>query len=522
MYKKGLISKYKKEIFSSQWYNQRFDGSPQFLGLLTFPHFWTCQQRPKGTHFKDLLGFYTKGIADWYINMADIKRITRIFINRSKRGKDIGKKLILKWEPLEEKFYQKCQEVEKLDLNSLGNKIILKHYQKLVLLYQDWFSMSSIIDGFALGSDDYIYKMVDDFLKKKGVKKGRGKIFSKLTNPTAISFSKEAEISLLKITNQINKIKKLKKFVQNNSSKKIKKEIENNYPQIYKVLEKHQQNFFWLRNNYIYSEVIKVEEFITEIKDILRGNFQKRLSKARNQIQKNKKEKIKILKDFKFFLQIRNLIEISESFTFWQDRRKKSTFLAIHYLSILLNEFSHRTKYSLDDFKFFMVDEIFNLIKNKGNYPSKKEIKARKSFSVFYHRGNNYDCFLGEKAKKLFKQISQKKKTKKIDDFRGLTASPGIEVGKVKIIKTVQDIHKVQNGDILVSIMTRPDYIAGIKKASAIVTDEGGITCHAAIVSRELGIPCIIATKNATQVLENGDLVEVDADHGVVKILNKK
>ena len=65
--------------------------------------------------------------------------------------------------------------------------------------------------------------------------------------------------------------------------------------------------------------------------------------------------------------------------------------------------------------------------------------------------------------------------------------------------------------------MTRPDYIIGIKKAAAIVTNEGGITCHAAIVSRELGIPCIIGTKIATEVFKDGDLVEVNANHGVVK-----
>ena len=69
--------------------------------------------------------------------------------------------------------------------------------------------------------------------------------------------------------------------------------------------------------------------------------------------------------------------------------------------------------------------------------------------------------------------------------------------------------------------MTRPEFVQAMKKAVAVVTDEGGITCHAAIVSRELNIPCIIGTKIATQVLNNGDLVEVNANHGIVKILKK-
>lgn len=68
--------------------------------------------------------------------------------------------------------------------------------------------------------------------------------------------------------------------------------------------------------------------------------------------------------------------------------------------------------------------------------------------------------------------------------------------------------------------MTFPSFISAMIKAFAFVTDEGGITCHAAIVSRELNIPCIIGTKNATQILQDGDLVEVDADSGIVRIIN--
>ena len=69
--------------------------------------------------------------------------------------------------------------------------------------------------------------------------------------------------------------------------------------------------------------------------------------------------------------------------------------------------------------------------------------------------------------------------------------------------------------------MTTPDLMPTIKQAKAIITDEGGLTCHAAIISRELGIPCIIGTKIATKVLKNGDLVEVDAEKGILKILKR-
>ncbi|KPU27716.1 phosphoenolpyruvate synthase [Caloranaerobacter sp. TR13] len=99
---------------------------------------------------------------------------------------------------------------------------------------------------------------------------------------------------------------------------------------------------------------------------------------------------------------------------------------------------------------------------------------------------------------------------------KGLSASPGISSGKVIKIKDINEISRVREGDILVTVMTNPDMVPAMRKAAAVVTDEGGRTCHAAIVSRELGIPCIVGAKKATEVLEEGMIVTVDATRGVV------
>lgn len=100
--------------------------------------------------------------------------------------------------------------------------------------------------------------------------------------------------------------------------------------------------------------------------------------------------------------------------------------------------------------------------------------------------------------------------------LKGLGASPGIAVGEVKIVGSEKDISKVKEGDVLVAVMTTPDMVPAMKKASAIVTDEGGMTCHAAIVSRELGVPAVVGTKKATKVLKDGMLVTVDGEKGIV------
>jgi pyruvate,water dikinase len=99
---------------------------------------------------------------------------------------------------------------------------------------------------------------------------------------------------------------------------------------------------------------------------------------------------------------------------------------------------------------------------------------------------------------------------------QGLGASPGIGVGRVRIISSEKEISKVREGDILVTTMTTPDMVPAMKRSAAIVTDEGGMTCHAAIVSRELGVPAVVGTKDATKILKDGMLVTVDGDRGVV------
>ena len=111
---------------------------------------------------------------------------------------------------------------------------------------------------------------------------------------------------------------------------------------------------------------------------------------------------------------------------------------------------------------------------------------------------------------------TEEKEEKLIPLCKGLPASPGIGRGRVKNIKNLTEISQVEEGDILVTEMTNPDMVPAMKKAKAVVTDEGGRTCHAAIVSRELQIPCIVGAKNATKVLKNGAEVTVDATRGIV------
>ena len=118
----------------------------------------------------------------------------------------------------------------------------------------------------------------------------------------------------------------------------------------------------------------------------------------------------------------------------------------------------------------------------------------------------------------LYKEEEEEKEvmTSKEIILKGLGSSPGIGSGKVRILSSVEELDKVQEGDILVTVMTNPDMVPAMKRANAIVTEEGGMTCHAAIVSRELGIPCIVGTGKATKVLKEDEGITVDGTKGMI------
>lgn len=105
--------------------------------------------------------------------------------------------------------------------------------------------------------------------------------------------------------------------------------------------------------------------------------------------------------------------------------------------------------------------------------------------------------------------------------LKGLSVSPGNCKGEVIKIKTVKDLVKIKKGNILVTDISKLPYNPFTKRAGAIVTNEGGVLSHVANLAREFGTPCIVGTKTATKVLKDGDMVEVDADKGVVRIINK-
>lgn len=197
-------------------------------------------------------------------------------------------------------------------------------------------------------------------------------------------------------------------------------------------------------------------------------------------------------------------------------------FMTLRYLlKKILTELTKRS--GQKDLEWATVSEINDYFKKKKIDWS--EIRGRRKGYASYLAKREAVIVTGSRAVKLKALV--KEDISHIKEVSGVVANKGRVIGRVRIISfTAKDYNKqvalFKDREILVTGMTRPQIVHLCKKAAAIVTDEGGITSHAAVVGRELGIPCIIATHNATKILKTGDLVEVDANQGLVRKINNK
>jgi phosphohistidine swiveling domain-containing protein len=206
--------------------------------------------------------------------------------------------------------------------------------------------------------------------------------------------------------------------------------------------------------------------------------------------------------------ELRNVFELFSQLAHWREERKGKVQLTNYHLNGLLKAVSNASGVDAELLKFASLDEIISLDLSREYLG---ELRERKHSGAVYTSGK---WIYGKEAEEIIKRLES---TFDRSVIKGRPASGGRAKGRVKLIATYEDFKKMKEGDVLVTLMTRPEHVPIMKKAAAIITDEGGLTCHAAIVSRELGIPCIVGTQVATMVLKDGELVEVDADSGVVK-----
>ncbi|MFH1054093.1 MAG: PEP-utilizing enzyme [Candidatus Woesearchaeota archaeon] len=217
--------------------------------------------------------------------------------------------------------------------------------------------------------------------------------------------------------------------------------------------------------------------------------------------------------DLELFENLLWIKQHTRDLVYWRNNFAETCSLVSYKILPLLEKASSKLGLNWDKAGWLSPDEFIDGL-NGNNIPDIKIIQDRKNvYGLLYANKKNL-ILTCEKINELLNLLLETPKDEKI---KGLSSYPGIVQGRVKIILSPSDISKVEDGDIIVSPETTPDFLPALSIAGAIVTDQGGMICHAAIVAREMKTPCVVGTKVATRLLKEGDLVEVDANKGIVR-----
>ena len=381
-----------------------------------------------------------------------------------------------KWKKDRQKVIEFERRIDKMNFALLSNKKFIKVWHDFHQWVIKFWTHAILPELSNYGSSELLQKKLMEHIKDDGDLMSAMEV---LTAPLGISFYQQEEIDLDEA----------------------------------KDISDHQKRYFWLKNSFARIEILDMK-FFRERKKKLSKCVKKKVAEALENARK-KKEEVRI----KYALP-KKVMDIADAITdaiLWQDARKKDILIFLYYKDLLLSELAKRYVLSKEALLDFDSREIENLLRKD----IKKEIKKReKAFGILLT--DAIQVIDTKTALRYWNLYAEEKVSEHTQEIKGIIASKGVThvvKGTVKIVLDPYNLKNFNEGDILVTAMTTPEFVFVMKKSLAIITDTGGLTSHAAIVSRELGIPCIVGTKIGSKVLKDGDLVEVDANKGIVRKL---
>ena len=237
----------------------------------------------------------------------------------------------------------------------------------------------------------------------------------------------------------------------------------------------------------------------------IRDGFSEPFTKEEIQIQKENVSSKSYLKKIKIPIPLRLLFNQVQELVYFRTARTDVFYELLFQSRPILRNIAKYYNISFNELRHYSIQTLL----------SEKPIKNFPLVSFASYLGNG-----------LYSQEVLVKEAKEQEELatlfvKGMIACKGIVRGKAKIVRAVAELQKVEKGDILITQMTFPSFIIAMQRAAGFVTDEGGLTCHAAIVAREMQKPCIIGTRKATTIFNDNDLVEVNANTGIVKKCSK-
>lgn len=433
---------------------------------------------------------YNKDIVGWYTPWHELLDYGQYSIDllidpihQQKFESDVRKQAM----ELESMF----DRLDQTDFNKLNNDELQSSYDELHTRWLTWFIPGGLVEPIGHQGEKLLHKYLEG-------NKDAVKIFSLITTTTRDSFSKKELQDLLRMA----------------IAKKDGKDIS-------KMLEQHAKKYYWIHNGYYTTEILGVSFFEKELETAM-----SKYPDAKNQLQllieepgKIRAEKFSVIQQLNLSESEKNLVSLLDLFAWYQDYRKEYTMRMLHYLNIILCEIARRIGFSEREIWYTLPSEIKQIL--SGKFPGKNNVAQERMQRCLFHWDSHTNFFehgagnfASAKEKEIFHSISHKDD---IVEVSGMVASKGSVRGKARVTMSAQEAHLVQPGEILVTSMTTPDFVTAVKKAVAVVTNEGGILCHAAVVSREFGLPCIVGTRIATKIFKTGDMLEIDGELGVVR-----
>lgn len=457
-------------------------------------------KRPAGCAYKKILSVY-RGYHLWfYYGEKDAnevgEHIVQKFLSQPSFAVEVNREIV-HWA---DRLRRYCDTIYEADLDHYSNKKLWKIYERHDQVHTKYYQWGWI----PVAADMFHANFTE---KLKGYLRGIGVGEEKL-NEYLVILTQPTKKSLI----QIEREEFLKIAV---AAKKSKGRIA---PKILSALKRHYQKYFYVNHMWV-GEPFAFEHYEKELRNMLaqRNNPAKLLASEQGAFKKNVTARQMLIRKLRVTGGWKTLFDAFGDFMITKIYRRFAQIYAVYKMEFVLKEIGRRLGLSLMQVRFMLPQEVrASLLSNKLD---RKELMERKKFCVYYAERGKDVIFTGLKAEKLAKS-AQKVEVGEVSELKGQTGCIGKAQGIVKVVIRPADMAKMQKGDILVSIATDPDIVPAMKKAAAIVTEQGGVTSHAAIVSRELNVPCLIGTKIATRVFKDGDVVEVDATAGLVRKLS--
>ena len=417
-------------------------------------------------------------------------------------------------------FFDFSESIRRKDYSAASNAELAADWEKHMLLHGESHSM-----GMVWNTLEFDRPLFSNYLTgylaglANGDKARAAESFSILTTHLRESFAQKEEKSMLAFAAGVQAEDRAMNLFLSLPPLQAANSLSTASPSLASQFEAHVREFCWLP--YMYQGPAWGSDYFAEV---LGGLVKQKEEGCKALLEKNLQAQSELaLRQEKLAGSLgvdakhARLFAIARDMVFTKGFRKDCAYHGFYCIEPLLKEAAKRLGVSLNQLRRFSPGELHDAIRT--NSADANMLEERFKYSVYYADAvaGKIEKMHGGKARAFMARLDfEQVRSSESGELKGDCACPGSAAGIVKVIERADQMGKMNQGDVLVAHSTNPDIVPAMKKAAAIVTDVGGITSHAAIISRELGVPCVVGTKMATKVLKDGDFVSVDATLGTI------